>query len=90
MEDPNLSRNASSSRAIPVKKMIQDVEADPAILFDKLAAAKPMHASPFEHQATPDECVFADSDRLQWRRPHEHANFVGWRQHRKMLPGECA
>ena len=59
-------------------------------LFDKLATAKPMHASPFEHQATPDECVFADSDRPQWRRPREHANFVGWRQHRKMLPGECA
>ena len=31
-----------------------------------------------------------DSGRLQWRRPDEHANFVGWRQHRKMLPGECA
>jgi hypothetical protein len=59
-------------------------------LFDKLATAKPMHASPFEHQATPDECVFGDSNRLQWRRPQEHANFVGWRQHRKMLPGECA
>ena len=31
MEDPNLSRNASSSRAIPVTKMIQDVIDDPAI-----------------------------------------------------------
>ena len=31
MEDPDLSRNASSSRAIPVSKMIQDVLDDPAI-----------------------------------------------------------
>ena len=31
MADPNLSRNAASSRAIPVKKLIQDVISDPAI-----------------------------------------------------------
>lgn len=31
MEDDNLSRNASSSRAIPVKKLIDDVLADPAV-----------------------------------------------------------
>lgn len=31
MSDPNLSRNAASSRAIPVKKLIADVRADPAI-----------------------------------------------------------
>jgi hypothetical protein len=30
MADPNLSRNAASSRAIPVDKLIADVEADPA------------------------------------------------------------
>lgn len=31
MADPNLSRNAASSRAIPVKKLIDDIIADPAI-----------------------------------------------------------
>jgi hypothetical protein len=31
MADPNLSRNAASSRAIPVAKMIADIEADPAV-----------------------------------------------------------
>ena len=31
MEDPNLSRNASSSRAVPVPKMIEDVLNDPAV-----------------------------------------------------------
>src|SRR5271166_6020818 len=59
-------------------------------LFDKLATAKPMHASPFEHQATPDERLYGSMGRSQWRHAREHANFVGWRQHRKMLPGECA
>jgi hypothetical protein len=31
MQDPNLSRNASSSRAVPVAKLIQDVLDDPAV-----------------------------------------------------------
>lgn len=31
MADPNLSRNASSSRAIPVERLIQDVLDDPAV-----------------------------------------------------------
>ena len=31
MDDPNLSRNASSSRAVPVERMIQDVLDDPAM-----------------------------------------------------------
>lgn len=31
MADPNLSRNAASSRAIPVAKLIADVESDPAV-----------------------------------------------------------
>lgn len=31
MDDPNLCRNASSSRAIPVERMIQDVLDDPAL-----------------------------------------------------------
>lgn len=31
MDDPSLSRNAASSRAIPVPRMIQDVKDDPAI-----------------------------------------------------------
>lgn len=31
MHDPNLSRNASSSRAMPVKKLIDDVKNDPAV-----------------------------------------------------------
>jgi hypothetical protein len=38
-------------------------------LFDRLAAGRPQHLSPMEHQATPS--------------PGWHANFYGWRQFRK-------
>lgn len=55
-------------------------------LYSRLVGAQPLHASPAEHQATPD----TSSDKLDsWRHLHEHGNFVGWRQHRKMLRGEA-
>jgi hypothetical protein len=43
--------------------------------------SRPMHASPAEHQATPDPTGNYSAD---------HGNFVGWVQYRKTLPGECA
>jgi thymidylate synthase ThyX len=56
----------------------------------------PLHASPAEHQATPDHIVggtnFAETgglDRAEWVHPQQHGNLVGWRQYRKMLPGEA-
>lgn len=59
-------------------------------LFAKLfPPGQAVHASPAEHQATPDSGVYRgtqgewDGDnRRQW------GNFCGWRQYRKMLPGE--
>lgn len=45
MADPNLSRNAASSRAIPVSKMIADIRADPAIPLYWGANQKGMQAS---------------------------------------------
>lgn len=61
-------------------------------LYERLLGAQPLHASPAEHQATPD---LWRMNRLPapgcWSTPHEHGNFVGWRQYRKMLIGEsCA
>lgn len=58
-------------------------------LYDRLVGSEPLHASPAEHQATPDE----DNDDLggrwwNWKHLHEHGNFVGWRQFRKTLPDE--
>lgn len=64
-------------------------------LCEKLIGDRPLHASPFEHQATPDEqrtirwCeVFKDGSespfetRVEWRHPEDHRNLVGWRQSR--------
>ena len=63
---------------------------DDIALYDRLMGSAPLHASPAEHQATPD----IEDEVLQrefidcWKHPHEHGNFVGWRQYRKMLPNE--
>ncbi len=48
-------------------------------LFDKLVGEQPIHASPTEHQATPDPWC---------REPSKWGNFRFWKQYRKFLPGE--
>lgn len=60
-------------------------------LYQKLVGSQPMHASPAEHVATPDHYVMLDGHSTGiWAHMGEHGNFTGWRQHRKMLAGECA
>lgn len=57
-------------------------------LCEKLIGARPLHASPFEHQATPDELEVVETDiaiTQEWQRPDLHGNFVGWIQHRKLI-----
>jgi hypothetical protein len=56
------------------------VAEDDLALYEKLVGGDPLHASPAEHQATPDPY---GEFRSQW------GNFQGWRQFRKTLPGEC-
>tara|TARA_R110002072_G_scaffold26966_20_gene88480 strand:+ start:1461 stop:2306 length:846 start_codon:yes stop_codon:yes gene_type:complete len=46
----------------------------------------PVHASPFEHQATPDK-KWASKNR--WAKPELHGNLHGWVQLRKTIPGEA-
>lgn len=59
-------------------------------LHDKLIAMDPLHASPAEHVAQADELVEKNGYYTQWfKNPHQHGNFVGFRQYRKMLPNEC-
>jgi len=53
---------------------------------------EPIHASPAEHQATPDTFEFKSygtSGQYEWKNKEQHGNFTGWRQYRKMLPGEA-
>ncbi len=58
-------------------------------LYDKLLSAQPLHASPAEHQATPDSLYRGGEFGSKWQNSDQHGNFVGWRQFRKMLPGEA-
>jgi thymidylate synthase ThyX len=50
-------------------------------LYDKLVVRDSVHASPLEHQATPDSMVDG-----QWLTPILHGNFRGWNQFRRMIP----
>lgn len=63
-------------------------------LYDRLMGAQPLHASPAEHQATPDTWHGPKGAEegywpAHWGNPEQHGNFKGWRQYRKMLPGEA-
>lgn len=70
-----ISYQAFDGSESPIEK---DVE-----LFQKLLVSTPLHASPAEHQATPDHW-----DGMEYEIPHLHGNLRGWVQHRKMLPNE--
>lgn len=53
--------------------------------YKLLVDNQPVHASPVEHQATPD---FFDDKYGHWENEEEHRNFYGWRQFRAMIPNE--
>jgi len=55
--------------------------------FDKLVTTQPVHASPVEHQATPDS-LYRGHREKKWNFPDQHRNFRGWRQFRAMIAGE--
>lgn len=70
-------------------------------LYERLVSSRPLHASPAEHQATPDtrpnipQLVESDPDIWEvvpsselWRRPDLHGNFRGWVQYRKTIEQE--
>lgn len=78
----------SVARCARVSYLTQDgitprLEQDIA-LYERLVAARPIHASPAEHQALQDTVVRVMSER-QWRNKDQWRNFTGWRQHRAML-----
>ncbi|MCP1757714.1 thymidylate synthase ThyX [Bradyrhizobium elkanii] len=60
-------------------------------LYHDLVGARPLHASPAEHQATPD--VWSDPDyagEFRWAQPELHGNLVGFVQNRKIIEREIA
>jgi thymidylate synthase ThyX len=54
-------------------------------LYDRLVRADLIHASPAEHQATPDHWMARGK---RWLQPQLHGNLRGWQQYRKTLPNE--
>jgi hypothetical protein len=54
-------------------------------LYDDLVGARPLHASPAEHQATPDQKAM---NMNAWLTPGLHGNFRGWNQNRKILEAQ--
>lgn len=58
-------------------------------LNERLIGSSPLHASPAEHQATPDTGVANRGMGVNWNTPKLHGNFTGWIQYRKTLEGEC-
>lgn len=78
-----ISYRAFDGTESPIEK---DIE-----LFQKLLVNTPLHASPAEHQATPDtllDVVVDGHQTIRYTHQHQHGNFRGWRQFRKMLPNE--
>ena len=58
--------------------------------FDRLMTSQPVHASPAEHQATPDRLLGHDLfERSHWKSPKLWGNLFGWIQYRKTLPNEA-
>lgn len=54
--------------------------------YNLLMTDERVHASPLEHQASPDNFNAANGE---WDHPHFHGNLTGWCQYRKMIPNEC-
>jgi thymidylate synthase ThyX len=87
-------RKISAARCCRVSYLKHDGTApdinDDLALFERLAGSVPLHASPLEHQATPDEYHYTDGGytKLGCVHPHLHGNFKGWIQHRKLWEQE--
>lgn len=73
-----VSYNNHDGSAPDIKK---DVE-----LYKKLVGAYPRHASATEHAAF--ACEHGARTQAAFDYNHDHANFVGWHQHRKQIPDE--
>jgi hypothetical protein len=52
-------------------------------LYDRLVGGTPLHASPCEHQATPDGYRKPETAWIKY-----HGNFKGWIQYRKLLEND--
>lgn len=84
----NILKNISAARCCRVSYVKHNGNAanvaEDLSLCDKLIGARPLHASPFEHQATPDR-YYVEYSFQPWGSPSLHGNLVGWIQNRKLI-----
>lgn len=84
----DLLRRASAARCARVSYKLHDGSNTNFIkdleLFERLLVSQPLHASPAEHQATPD----SKDEHGNWRNVSLHGNLRGFVQYRKTLPNE--
>lgn len=88
LANKNMLQKISAARCCRVSYLKHDGQVpdinDDLALFQRLAGAVPLHASPLEHQATPDYPHPYES----WRNKELHGNLVGWIQYRKLWEQE--
>lgn len=88
--DDKILRKVSAARCCRVSYLKHDGSSpdisDDLALFERLAGSVPLHASPLEHQATPDS--YAQYVDGHFDNYDEWGNFKEWRQHRKMWEKE--
>lgn len=85
--EPDVAKQVSAARCARVSYLTHDGKppdvARDLELFYSLVGSQPLHASPCEHQATPDEPII--HPRRDWADRELHGNFNGWVQHRKIV-----
>lgn len=91
-----LAISASCCAQVSYRKLDDTLE-KALMIFQRLVESKPVHASPFEHQATPMEmprCTDGSYDVSMWEKGITHqdkdgyfwsGNFIGFIQHRQLL-----
>lgn len=88
-----LAVSASCCAQVSYRRLDDSIEKAHEI-YDRLVDTTPVHASPFEHQATPMETegccgwsegiTHADRNGVKWS-----GNLRGWIQHRQLIPGNA-
>jgi len=91
----NVLQQISVARCARLSYMSFETQKRPTVeedlkLYDRLVGSQPIHASPAEHQATPDELTTHKKHgaAVGWLQSHLHGNLTGWVQLRKLIPGE--
>jgi thymidylate synthase ThyX len=87
------AQKVSASCCAQVSYRLLDDSLDKAIMiYDRLVESKPVHASPFEHQASPlvfptdDACGFEEgTTHSDFKRNCWSGNFKGWVQYRQLI-----